>query len=96
MNLSDITVVFEEAFDKWLDKNTFNALQTHHTGVSRSKLAVILHSIPNLSKKVLDYVVEQVEETADWLFLTDVSETDKYYHSFSSMFADLVDSVEKS
>ncbi|KAF2650084.1 hypothetical protein K491DRAFT_609548 [Lophiostoma macrostomum CBS 122681] len=95
MNLSDITVVFEEAFDKWLDKNTMNALQSD-TGVRRSKLAVILHSIPNISKKVLDFVVEQVEETADWLFLTDVKEKDKYYHSFSTMFADLVDSVDGS
>jgi hypothetical protein len=95
MNLSDITVVFEEAFDKWLDKDTMNALQSD-TGVRRSKLAVILHSIPNISRTVLDFVVEQVEETADWLFLTDVNKKDEYYHSFSSMFADLVDSVEGS
>lgn len=52
--------------------------------------------MPNLSKKVLDYVVEQVEDTADWLFLTDVKVKDEYYHSFSPMFAEVVRSVDAS
>lgn len=92
LNLTDITVVFEETFDKWLDKDTLVPLQAHK--VRRSKLAVILHSLPNLSKQVLDFVVEQVEETADWLFLTDVKETDEYYHSFSPIFTDVVKAVD--
>jgi hypothetical protein len=53
-----------------------------------------LHSLPDLSKRVLDYVVEQVQDGADWLFLTDVKAKDEYYHSFSSIFADLVNSVD--
>jgi hypothetical protein len=53
-----------------------------------------LHSLPDLSKRVLDYVVEQVQDGADWLFLTDVKVKDEYYHSFSSIFADLVNSVD--
>lgn len=92
LNLTDITVVFEETFDKWLDKDTFDPLQSHK--IHRSKLAVILHSLPNLSKLVLDFVIEQVEETADWLFLTDVKEKDEYYHSFSPVFTDMVASVD--
>ena len=92
LNLTDITIVFEETFDKWLDKDTLVPLQAHK--IRRSKLAVILHSLPNLSKQVLDFMVEQVEETADWLFLTDVKETDEYYHSFSSIFADVVKAVD--
>jgi hypothetical protein len=67
-------------------------LQSHK--IRRSKLAVILHSLPNLSKQVLDFMVEQVEETADWLFLTDIQGKDEYYHSFSSIFADMVRSVD--
>jgi hypothetical protein len=39
-------------------------------------------------------MVEQVEETADWLFLTDIQGKDEYYHSFSSIFADMVRSVD--
>jgi hypothetical protein len=39
-------------------------------------------------------MIEQVEETADWLFLTDVQEKDEYYHSFSSIFADMIKSVD--
>ncbi|KAH7068545.1 Spherulation-specific family 4 [Paraphoma chrysanthemicola] len=92
LNLTDLTVVFEETFDKWLDKDTFDSLQAHK--IRRSKLAVILHSLPNLSKQVLDFVVEQVEETADWLFLTDVREKDEYYHSFSGVFEGMIRSVD--
>lgn len=93
MNLSDITVVYEESFSNWLEASTFNALQSHK--LKPSKLAVILHSIPSLSKKVLDFVVEQVEESADWLYLTDVGAKDEYYHSFTSIFGDLVDAVDR-
>jgi hypothetical protein len=92
LNLTDITVVFEEAFDKWLDKATLDPLQSHK--IRRSKLAVILHSLPNLSRPVLDFMIDQVEETADWLFLTDVQEKDEYYHSFSPIFANMVKSVD--
>ncbi|KAL5113581.1 hypothetical protein ACEQ8H_008529 [Pleosporales sp. CAS-2024a] len=92
LNLTDLTVVFEEAFDKWLDKDTLDALQAHK--ISRATIAVLLHSLPHLTTRVLDFMVDQVEETADWLFLTDVSDTDEYYHSFSSMFQDMVKSVD--
>ncbi|KAF2442363.1 hypothetical protein P171DRAFT_497158 [Karstenula rhodostoma CBS 690.94] len=92
VNLSDITVIFEETFDKWLNRSTFDALQAHQ--IQRSKLAVILHSLPDLSKRVLDFVVEQVQEAADWVFLTDVRVKDEYYHSFSGIFEDLVKSVD--
>jgi len=93
LNLTDLTVVLEETFDKWLDKGTLGALQEHK--IRRSQLAVILHSLPSLSKQVLDSVVGQVEEAADWLFLTDVKEADAYYHSFSGMFADVVAAVDE-
>lgn len=93
LNLTDLTVVFEETFAKWLEKDTLGALQEHKT--LRSKLAVVLHSLPSLSKQVLDSVVGRVEETADWLFLTDVKETDAYYHSFSDIFADVVGAVDE-
>lgn len=92
--MTDLTVVFEETFDKWIDKDTLDPLQSHK--IRRSKLAVILHSLPNLSKQILDFVIEQVEETADWIFLTDVKEKDEYYHSFTPMFAAMVASVDGS
>lgn len=93
LNLSDITVIFEETFSNWLDKATFDTLQSHE--IRRSKLAVILHSIPRLSRKVLDFVVEQVEDAADWVFLTDISQKDEYYHSFGGIFKDLVEAVDR-
>jgi hypothetical protein len=93
LNLTDITVIFEETFGKWLDKEVMSPLKTHK--IPRDKLAVILHSVPNLSKEVLEFMVEQVEETADWVFLTDVVEMHEYYHSFSGMFGDVVEAVDR-
>jgi len=92
VNLTDITVIFEETFDKFLLRENFDAL--HSSNVRPSKLAIIIHSLPDLSKRVLDYVVEQVQEGAEWLFLTDVKAKDEYYHSFSPIFADVVNSVD--
>ncbi|KAF2109381.1 Spherulation-specific family 4 [Lophiotrema nucula] len=92
MNLSDITVVFEESFTKWLDKSNFDALQSHK--IKKSKLAVLIHSIPTVAGKVLDFVVEQMEDAADWVFLTDVGATDQYYHSFSGLFEGFVRAVD--
>ncbi|KAI8940512.1 hypothetical protein NX059_004189 [Plenodomus lindquistii] len=90
LNLTDLTVVFEETFDKWLDKDALNPLQEHR--IHRSRLAVILHALPEPSIPTLDSIVDQVEETADWLFLTD--KKDEYYHSFSPMFENLVRAVD--
>lgn len=92
VNLSDITVIFEETFANWLDRPTFDALQAQR--IRRSKLAVILHSLPDLSLRVLDFVVEQVQDAADWVFLSDITVKDEYYHSFSGIFQNLVKSVD--
>ncbi|KAF2728860.1 hypothetical protein EJ04DRAFT_448517 [Polyplosphaeria fusca] len=92
MNLSDITVIFEETFEKFIQKDTMVALQTHK--VRKSKLAVILHSIPQVANRVLNFVVEQMEDAADWVFLTDINVKDEYYHSFSTLFDGLVRAVE--
>lgn len=91
LNLTDMTVVFEETFNKWIDKDMIDPLQSHR--IRRSKLAVILHSLPNLSRNFLDFVIEQVEESADWVFLTDIKEHNEYYHSFSPMFMNIVQTV---
>jgi hypothetical protein len=92
LNLTDLTVVFEEKFDKWLNRDVMVPLQAHK--IRRSKLAVILHSLPNLNEEVLEFMVQQAENTADWVFLTDIA--DNYYHSFSAMFGDLVRAVDGS
>ncbi|KAI4658492.1 uncharacterized protein J4E92_006539 [Alternaria infectoria] len=92
LNLTDLTVVFEETFDKWLDRDVMVPLQAHK--IRRSKLAVILHSLPNLTGEVLEFMVQQVENTADWIFLTDSA--DDYYHTFSAMFGELVKAVDGS
>ncbi|ORX93857.1 Spherulation-specific family 4 [Clohesyomyces aquaticus] len=92
MNLSDITVVFEETFDKWIEKSTFDALQKSQA--RKSKSAVILHSLPTVSKTVVDWVVEQIGDAAGWIFLTNVKTKDEYYHNFSGLFNDMVKAMD--
>ncbi|KAF2187159.1 hypothetical protein K469DRAFT_663197 [Zopfia rhizophila CBS 207.26] len=92
MTLADITVIFEETFDKWIDKSTFDALQSHN--IRKSRLAVVLHSVPNIGRSVMDWLVEQLDNTAGYFFVTNVKEKDEYYHSFSPLFEALVEAVE--
>ncbi|KAI1515427.1 Spherulation-specific family [Pyrenophora tritici-repentis] len=89
LNLTDLTIIYEETFDKWLDKDVMGPLQAHK--LRRKNLAVILHSLPDVNDETLEFVVQQVEDAADWVFLTNT--TDNYYHDFSPMFENLVKAV---
>lgn len=89
-NLTDLTVVFEETFDKYLDKDNMTPLAKHP--LVRKKLGVILHSVPRLNGDVLRYVVGKVEEAADWVFLTSGTDANGY-HGFSEVWEGLVESV---
>jgi hypothetical protein len=88
LNLADITVVFEETFDKWLLKDTFDSLRK--LKVKRDKLAVMVHSMPEGSIKLLEWVVDSLGEMAGHYFVTTVREKDAHYNSFSPVFRDLV------
>ncbi|EOA88750.1 hypothetical protein ACJQWK_06056 [Exserohilum turcicum] len=92
INLTDITVVFEETFEKYLDKDTMTPLSK--TRLPRKNAGVILHSVPRLSDDVLSYVVGKVEEAADWLFLTSGIEGNGY-HGFSDVWAGMVAAAGK-
>lgn len=91
-NLTDITIVFEETFEKYLDKDNMTPLE--HATVPNSKMGIILHSVPRLNQDVLDYVVAKVEEAADWVFLTSGVEGNGY-HDFSDVWQGLVAAVGK-
>ncbi|USP76901.1 hypothetical protein yc1106_04175 [Curvularia clavata] len=91
-NLTDLTVVFEETFEKYLDKDTMTPLA--QAKVPNSKMGVILHSVPRLNQDVLSYVVAKVEEAADWVFLTSGIEGNGY-HDFSDVWQGLVAAVGK-
>ncbi|EMD85171.1 hypothetical protein COCC4DRAFT_85225 [Bipolaris maydis ATCC 48331] len=91
-NLTDLTVVFEETFEKYLDKDTMGPLSK--AAVPNSKLGVILHSVPRLNQDVLSYVIGKVEEAADWVFLTSGIDGNGY-HDFSEVWQGMVAVVGK-
>jgi hypothetical protein len=88
LDLADITVVFEEKFDKWLLKDTFDSLRK--LKVRKSKLAVMVHSMPEGSIKLLEWVVDSLNEMAGHYFVTTVQADDAHYNLFSPVFKDLV------
>ncbi|KAH8650859.1 Spherulation-specific family 4 [Tricladium varicosporioides] len=96
LNLSDITVVYEEAFTNWLDRTTFDTLSNFQNVSShpKSELAIMLHSLPNLTDGLLKCVVGQLEGMVDWFFVTNVAVKNEYWHSFSGLFKGLVGGVE--
>lgn len=91
LDLPNITVIYEESFSSWQQQTTFDEVKSHN--LDRSTLAVILHSIPSLGEDVMDSLVTQIEQAADWLYLTDIAVKDKYYNSFTPFFKDFVDLV---
>lgn len=67
LNLSDISVIYEESFTDWLDRGTFDTLTTFQNGsiYPKSQLAVMLHSLPDLADKLLRCMVKELEAMAD-------------------------------
>lgn len=96
LNLSDITVVFENAFIDWLDKANFDTL-TQFQNVSshpKSQLAIMMHSLPIVADTFLACIVKQLEAMASWFYVTDVSIKDQYWHSFSTLFPSFVAAIQ--
>ncbi|KAF1996313.1 hypothetical protein P154DRAFT_556379 [Amniculicola lignicola CBS 123094] len=88
LNLTDVTVVLESSYDDWLQRYS-----TIPAGISTSKLAVILHSVPTVDQTKLNDIVDSVEEVADWVYMTDLAVKDEYYHSWGNIFGSIVQAV---
>lgn len=97
LNLSDITVIFENDFSVWLDRTTFDTVVAFQNVSThpKSQLAVMLHSLPDISDTLLQCIVKQLDAMADWLFVTDVGVLNAYYHSFSGIFNGFVKAVDE-
>lgn len=89
--LADISVIFEESFDRWVHRDIFDRLQD--LPIRKNKLAVILHSVPDVSRTVMDWVVENLEASAEWIFVTSNSMTQGHYGNFSPLFDTLLKTV---
>lgn len=88
LNLTDITVVFEETFTKFIDTRTFNALKSLETtyGLPKSAFAIMLHSIPNIPDELVDWLADQMKHMTGYNFVSSVGTPGEYWHSFSSIF----------
>jgi hypothetical protein len=88
LNLTDITVVFEETFAKFIDTKNFNALKSLETtyGLPKSAFAIMLHSIPNIPDELVDWVATQTKQMTGYNFVSSVGQPGEYWHSFSSIF----------
>ncbi|EPE28049.1 hypothetical protein GLAREA_04840 [Glarea lozoyensis ATCC 20868] len=97
MNLSDVTVIFEQSFMKWLDQPNFNLLKAFQNDSShpKSAMAVMLHSLPSLTDNLLTCVIKELENMAGYFFLTSVGDQDQYWHSFSNLFSPLATAVDR-
>jgi hypothetical protein len=57
-------------------------------------MAIMLHTLPNLTDSFLKCVAKQLEGMADWFFVTSVGVKGEYWHSFSPLFGGLVGAVD--
>ena len=98
LDLADITVVFEDTFVNWLDKSRFDALSSLSTSanVPKSKLAVMMHTLPNLNDHVLEWVAKELRGMVGWSFVTSVQAPGEWWHSFSTLFDGFIDTVATS
>jgi hypothetical protein len=88
LNLADITVVFENTFMEWLEQDKFNALASFSTSanIPKSKLAVMMHTLPNLNDDMVQWVTKELVGMVGWSFVSSVKTSGEWWHSFSSLF----------
>ncbi|KAG9228759.1 Spherulation-specific family 4 [Amylocarpus encephaloides] len=97
MNLTDITIIFENTFNAFLDRPTFDTLSGFQTAAERpkSQLALMLHTLPNFTDGMLRCMVKEMEGMVDWIYVTGNGVKDEYWHSFSSLFGGFVKAVDE-
>jgi len=88
MDLSNLTVIFEQTFDAWLDRTSYNGLKT--LTVDRNSVGVIVHSIPYVAPSVMSWIVKQLNGVSGHLFLVGYDATMNHYNRFSPLFTDFV------
>ncbi|KAF2877806.1 Spherulation-specific family 4 [Massariosphaeria phaeospora] len=98
LDITDITVIWEETFTNWLDRTKFNRLKNFHntTNLPKSAFAIMLHSIPDIPDELLEWTVAQLKEMVEWNFISSVSQAGEYWHSFSSVFGKFMEAYGKT
>lgn len=98
LDLADITVVFENTFTEFLDATTFYALKALSTTYDhpKSAFAIMLHSIPQIPDELVAWMVDQLKDMTEWNFLSSIGEPGEYWHSFSPVFEEFVQTYARA
>ncbi|KAF2737853.1 hypothetical protein EJ04DRAFT_87500 [Polyplosphaeria fusca] len=89
LDISDITVIYEETYLHFLDASIFNRLKTFsaQTNLTKSHFALMIHSVPNIPQELVEWTAAQMKQMTGWNFLSSVSVAGEYWHSFSNVFS---------
>ncbi|KAF2474811.1 uncharacterized protein BDR25DRAFT_384201 [Lindgomyces ingoldianus] len=98
LEIADVTVVYEETYMNFLDAPNFNALKalSNNTHFPKSKMAVMLHTVPNIPDDLLDWTAKQLKDMVGWSFMTSVQTKGEWWHSFSPLFAPFFNAVDRN
>ena len=86
---TDITVVFEEKYSEYANKQAALAALPQH----RSAYCYMINSVPSMSTDDLKKYVSQLSQKAEYVFVTDNSQD--FYESFGKEWAKFADAVPK-
>ncbi|KID95492.1 spherulin 4-like cell surface protein, partial [Metarhizium majus ARSEF 297] len=83
----DITVVFEETYDKWQDRSRSLAALPP----TRGAYSVMVNTVPTMSNGTLSQFVNSLSDLAKYVFITSLSVD--FYNSFANDWLDFVGQV---
>ncbi|KID74995.1 uncharacterized protein G6M90_00g055870 [Metarhizium brunneum] len=83
----DITVVFEETYDKWQVRSTSLAALPR----TRGAYSVMVNTVPTMSNGTLSQFVNELSDLAKYVFITSLSVD--FYNSFANDWLDFVGQV---
>ncbi|KID81643.1 spherulin 4-like cell surface protein [Metarhizium guizhouense ARSEF 977] len=83
----DITVVFEETYDKWQDRSRSLAALPP----TRGAYSIMVNTVPTMSNGTLSQFVNSLSDLAKYVFITSLSVD--FYNSFANDWLDFVGQV---
>ncbi|EFY94704.1 spherulation-specific family 4 protein [Metarhizium robertsii] len=83
----DVTVVFEETYDKWQDRSRSLAALPK----TRGAYSVMVNTVPTMSNGTLSQFVNSLSDLAKYVFITSLSVD--FYNSFANDWLDFVGQV---
>ncbi|KAF2749264.1 hypothetical protein M011DRAFT_302712 [Sporormia fimetaria CBS 119925] len=88
LHLANLTVIFENTFDVFIESTTFYKLKSLTTTYSlpKDRFAIMLHSVPDIPDELTRWLVTELREMCDWSFVSSIGEKDEYWHAFSGIF----------